>query len=299
MNRRRTIARSRGLLRRLRGPANRRLAPARRSSGPKEPAPPRDWRGLGRRLGRFALGAAKLAGLLAVLGGVGLGGYHGYRRAMAGTTFRVKQIDIEGARRAPRQELERLIQTALGRNILSVDLGALSRALLAHPWVKRARVSRQLPSRIVVQVEEHRPEALLHLGYLYLLDGEGKVFKRAAIDETEGLPVITGVDRAEYLAIPEACQQRVRRALEVLARYHAEPRPVLSEINLGSRDEITLHLRQDGLAVHLGPEPSAERLGRFDAVWASLGPEVRRVRAVFLDNEVRTDRVIVRMSSNE
>ena len=299
MNRRKTIARPGGLLRRLRGPGNRRLAAARKPRGPKEPAPPRDWRALGGRVGRLALGAAKLVGLLGVLFGVGLGGYHGYRRAMASTTFRVKQIDIEGARRAPRQELARLIQTTLGRNIFSVDLGAVNRALLGHPWIKRARVSRQLPSRLVVEVEEHRPEALLHLGYLYLLDAEGHVFKRAGLDETEGLPVITGVDRAEYLGNPEACQRRVQRALEVLARYHADPRPVLSEINLGPRDEITLHLRQDGLAVRLGPEPSTERLRRFDAVWASLGPEVRRVRAMFLDHEVRTDRVIVRMSSNE
>ncbi len=70
-------------------------------------------------------------------------------------------------------------------------------------------------------------------------------------------------------------------------------------MNLGPRDEITLYLRRGGQAVRLGGDVSAERLRRFDAVWTALGPEVRRARAIFLDHEIRTDRVIVRMGTSE
>jgi cell division protein FtsQ len=310
MNRRRTIERPRGLLNRLRGKrGNRRLkglrlqasgfgreAPEARSPKPEAR---RDWGGALRYAGHLALSVVKVAFLIAVLGAVGLGGFYGYRRAMASTAFKVKQVEVVGARRAPRHDLQTLVQGAHGRSIFSVDLGALGRAVEGHPWVKKARASRQLPSRIVVEVDEHRPDALLQLGYLYLVDEDGHVFKRAATDETEGLAVITGVDRADYLGNQEVCRARVRRALAVLARYHDSPRPALSEVNLGARDEVTLYLRQAGIAVRLGTDPSDDRLRRFDAVWAALGPEVRRARAIFLDQEVRTDRVVVRMGSNE
>ena len=50
--------------------------------------------------------------------------------------------------------------------------------------------------------------------------------------------------------------------------------------------------------MRLGNDPSDKRLGRFDVVWAALGPETARTRVVFLDNEIRADRVTVRMGSN-
>lgn len=296
MNRRRTMTRRGGLLRRLGRPRNRRLRP-RPAAGAA--AAPRDWRSLLHRIGRLGLSTLKLCGLLLVLGAVGLGSYHGYRRAMASTTFKVKQIAVEGTRRAPRQEIVHLVHSLLGRSIFGVDLSSVSRAVEGHPWVKRARARRELPDRILIEVDEHRPEALLHLGYLYLVNADGEVFKRASLEESDGLPVITGIERGEHLASPEACRLRVKRALEALQRYQAQPRPALSEVNLGPRDEITLYLRQGGLAVRLGNQASPERLSRFDAVWTALGPEVRRARAIFLDHEIRTDRVVVRMGSSE
>jgi cell division protein FtsQ len=302
MNRRRTIERRFSLARLFGRPGhNRRLRkPARPAEAGAAPVSPREWGALGRRLGRAALTTLKCAVLAALLLGVGVGGYYGYRRVAASTYFTVKAIEVRGSRRAPREEIARSVESVRGRSIFTADLEAVARAARAHPWVREARVRRELPSRIVIEVSEHRAQALLLLGHLYLVADDGEVFKRAALDEVEGLPVITGVDRLAYLSDEAPARARILRALEVLRRYYdGAPRPALSEVQVGARDEVTLYLRNGGAAIRLGADPSAARLVQFDRVWAALGPDARRARVMFLDNEVRADRVTVRLGASE
>ncbi len=92
----------------------------------------------------------------------------------------------------------------------------------------------------------------------------------------------------------------MKRALEALKRYYdGAPRPPLSEVAVGERDQLTLFLRQGGVALRLGASASDARLKRFDRVWAALGPDTQRVRVVYLDNEIRADRVTVRFGTSE
>jgi cell division septal protein FtsQ len=109
------------------------------------------------------------------------------------------------------------------------------------------------------------------------------------------MPVITGISRMGYLNHPRKAHARIARALEALDRYYDKVRPKLSEVHIGKRDEISLYLQRGGVALRMGDEVTDERLRKMDAVWAALGPEMRRARAVFLDNVARKDRVTVRM----
>jgi cell division septal protein FtsQ len=295
MNRRKTIEKPWSLARLLGQPRNRRL----RAKQPAAQRPPRDIRAALQATLRGALWTAKALAVLVALGGVGWGGFHGYRRATTSTTFSVKEIRVVGAQRAPKEEVTRLVESLRGRSILGVDLQAARRAVESHPWVKKARIHRELPGRVVIEITEHKAQALLLLGHLYLVDGDGRVFKRANLDEVEGMPVITGIERLEHLNDPVTSRRRIQWALQALLRYGAHARPALSEVRVGLRDQITFYLRSGGEAVRLGNDLSEERLARFDSVWTALGPETRRARVVFLDNEVRADRVTVRMGGSE
>jgi len=226
-NRRKKLERGWSPLAFLRSPRNRRVRPrppaatsttatataAAAAQAPRPPRSPVDVKALLRRVGRVSLRVARVALVVVALAGIGFGGLLAYRRVMNGNTFTVRSLQIEGARRAPRHELVRLVQSVVGRNIFAVDLAAASRAVKSHPWVRSARARRELPGRVVVEVTEHHAQALLLLGHLYLVDGEGRVFKRAAPDEVDGMAVITGLDRSDYLSNPEAARQRVLRAL--------------------------------------------------------------------------------------
>lgn len=293
-NRRKKVSRNLSLGRLFSRGRNRRV---RARADQDQPRQPTDWRSLGRAVGRAGVLAAQAVALAAVLLGTGAGGYLAYDRVMTSPTFLVQRVRVTGAKRAQPAQLRRMARRVLGQHIFSVDLPRARRAVLEHPWVKDARVYREYPNAVGVAVVEQRAKALLLLGHLYLVNVEGRVFKKAETHEADGLPVITGVTRLAYLNRPAAVHPRLRAALAALDRYRRQRRPPLSEINVDHRGEITLFLRRNGVALRFGGDVSDDRLKKLDAVWAALGPDTRRVRAVFLDNETRRDRVTVRLGS--
>lgn len=315
MNRRKTIKRPSRLLRAFsRRPRNRRIRAARSSradsakgrgvvENTSEVAPRRpdrkriEIKAVARGILSVVLVAVKVTAALGLLAGAGFGGYHAYQRVMASTYFDINRVDVQGTRQAAAQDLQRLVQTVRGENIFTVDLDSVSRSIQGHPWVKAVRVRRELPGTLRVTVTEHKARSLLLMGHLYLVSSDGVVFKQADPDEQEGLPVITGISRLTYLNEPARTQARVRKALHALDRYYGKVRPALSEVHVNKEGRITLYVRRGGVAVRMGDEVSPDRLSKLDAVWAALGPDARRARVLFLDNETRTDRVTVRMGS--
>jgi len=300
MNRRKTIKKSWSPLRLLSRQANRRLRSRTKQQEAQEaqeaqPAPAMDLRRMAASVLGLLLFAVKVVVLLVLLCGAVIGGYYTYQRVMHSTYFHVTQIDVRSTRRAPTDQIHRLVRSVLGQNILSLDLGALRRAVQGHPWVRDVRFERELPHTLRVQVTEHRARALLLMGHLYLVNREGQVFKRADADESVGMPVITGISRMTYLNHPATARQQITKALDTLDRYYARVRSPLSEVHVGEHGELTLHLKQGGGAVRVGDEMTNGQLKQMDAVWAALGPEIHRARVVFLDNVARPDRVTVRM----
>lgn len=250
-----------------------------------------------RFVGVVLLATLKVVLVLCVLTGAGVGGYLGYRKVVSSDHFRVKTITVEGTRRSRPDEVKRLVQSLIGQQIITLDLDEVRLAVESHPWVQRAVVHRELPATVVVTVEEHIPAALLLLGHLYLVDTQGQVFKRARTDEQGGLPVITGLSRIAYLNDPQASAPGLKRAIAALARYADPGRPPVSEINLGPRGELTLFLRNGGAALRFGSDLHDEQLEKLDAVLAALGPDLARLRVMFLGSKVRKDRVTVRLGS--
>ena len=74
-----------------------------------------------------------------------------------------------------------------------VDVAGIRRRLLGYGWVKDARVSRRLPDTLVIDIVERTPAALWQSqGQLALIDSEGVVLDRVAIDKMPDLPLLIG-----------------------------------------------------------------------------------------------------------
>ncbi len=74
-----------------------------------------------------------------------------------------------------------------------VDVAAIRARLLRFGWVKDARVSRRLPDTLVIDVVERTPAALWqNKGQLALIDAEGVVLDRVAVDKMPDLPLLIG-----------------------------------------------------------------------------------------------------------
>jgi cell division protein FtsQ len=118
--------------------------------------------------------AALLAWYVASLAGVPQMAEYRLAQAAGDAGFEVKRVEVRGVARL--NELK-VYDRALGerdRAMPLVDIHALREELLELSWVKDARVSRQLPDTLVIDIVERQPHAVLRKpGKLVLIDATG------------------------------------------------------------------------------------------------------------------------------
>jgi len=202
--------------------------------------------------------------------------------------FALGEIQIGPTIHVRRDEILALAGVGKGARLLAVDTDAVAARIASHPWVAGVYVSRQLPSALRIEVTERRAAAAVSLGALYLIDGSGRPFKRATMDEADGLAVLTGIERAQYVGHGAASEAAFREALAVLTQYGSHPgRPPVSEINIDPRAGFTVYLLEGGAEIRLGRAEIGKKLARldqiFEAVRARDAPGVGAVRIVHLD----------------
>lgn len=249
--------------------------------------------------GRAVRRAAPVALVLLVVGAVGGGAWGVHHWLTTSPRFAVATIDVRGSHVLSADEVRALLPFSPGDNVFSVDTGAAERALTAEPWVARARVRRHLPRRVTVELVERTPAAVVAADGLYLVDADGRPFKRADVahGEGEGLPVLSGVPRPLFTTEPTEAAARVKRGLALLGAWaEGGARPAIGEVHVEARG-ATLYTFDDAVAVRVGDAAGPElttRLRRFDAAWAALSPDERkRARAIHVDNDTRGDLVTV------
>lgn len=279
----------------LRRPRNRRRAG---SVWSRLPRPSAIADACGRML-RRALPAAAALAALAVLGGALWAGYRWLTRS---PRFAITEIAVHGAHHVDPDALRARLPIRPGDNAFA-DLTAAARAAGEDPWIAAVDVRRMLPHTIVVELREHTAAAVAVLGEgeLYLIDADGRPFKRAAIDagETDGLPLVTGLDRAAFAADPAAAESTLHAAIAALAAWSAAARPAIGEVHLDPHGAMTLHTYEPAIAIQLGAlgDDAAARLHAFDAAWAGLSDAERaRTRAIHLG--ARPDHVTVAFATD-
>lgn len=257
-------------------------------------------RGTGRQLYR----RRRIFAALALAGALGTGAHFGLRWAASSPRFSIDDVEVSGGAHLSSAELERVVDPVRGLNLFRVDTAAVRRAAEELGWVASAEVRRRLPDRLEIDVTEREAAAVVSLGGLYLVEADGVPFKRASVirGEAEGLPVVTGLERADYHNEPDSAAAAIRGALELHALYAAgDRRPALSEIHLDKKRGFSLVLADSGARVELGTGDIhliSERLARFDTSWAALSATERgAARTFFLDNDTRVDNVTIAFAS--
>ncbi len=239
----------------------------------------------------------KVFAAVALLAGLGFGGFYGWQWALTAPQFAITAIHLTGNERATGAELLKLSGLATGQNILSLDVAAAERALSGHPWVKSATVRRHLPGTLELRITEHQPTALAMLGDLYLVDSDGVPFKKVQVADAQktpvDLPLLSGIDRDEYLKSPAGANARLASALELERAFRGAmgDRAKVSEVRLEG-DAATV-VTQDGLTVLLGEAPWDEKLARFQTVRGELAKKNLAAEVVHLDNRAHPGWVAV------
>lgn len=230
---------------------------------------------------------------------LGAGLVFGHRWIRQAPHFALKRIRLSPTRRLSEGELLARIGIEPGTNVFAIDLPRLIRDVSREPWVASVAAHLELPSTLVVDVVEREASLLVSLGSLYLVDGQGVVFKRATPDETEGLAVVTGLPRELYVAVPEHAHAQLKEAVAISRAWHENPkRPRLGELHLAANAGVTAFTSEGAVGVRIGrfDEGLEQCLERFDLVWRELSASGERPRFIYLDNRARPDRVTVKLA---
>ncbi len=225
------------------------------------------WPGWLKLVGQRLLNLATIASLVFL-------GTNVYRYLLLTTQWQVNEIKIIGCVHAKEAELLNLAQLDLGMEFWKLNLAELTKSLIKHPWIERVQVRRDWSRQaLIIEVQERTPRAMALLDDLYLVDSQGKIFKKVGPKEKIDLPLLTGLDAKEIKEQGKDTERLLRQALELLD--HLAYRPIInqhniSEINLHKQRGLTLYTLENALPIHLGWGDFKDKLNRLEKVLADI-----------------------------
>ena len=177
--------------------------------------------------------------------------------------FAVRQIEVHGGEKVGGSEIVAVAGLRQGMNIWNVDAIAIENRIAKLPWVRRVVVRRDFPRRVVIDVEERTPKAIVGVGKLYYIDADGVVFKEVDSGENIKYPMLTGVSAEALLHGDPAARKRIRDAVRLtdLMAQHAH---TLSEIHFEAADRLVVYPTKFPVAWRLGWGDWEEKIARLD-----------------------------------
>ena len=225
---------------------------------PPEQLPPQPCQG--RVPKNLAPGRAWLFGLL-TLAGLCLGLVVVYHQLLTCNLFCIKDInniEIEGAKRLSRSLLLQQSKLVPGASLLAIRPGQVERALMTHPWIAKAEVSRKWPNSLHLTIQERDPVALVQFGEeLLYMDRQGMIFKPLSPGDPHNFPVITGLTPDQFKHPAGDLPEVVAQAFQLMDVLKTTPPPLnlenISEIHVDLERGFTLYA--NGVGVASGPRP--------------------------------------------
>lgn len=235
----------------------------------------------------------KILGATLAFAGLWAGGSRVPEAMASMETFKVTEVQVRGLRHLQRDEVMAILGVHAGTSVW-VDTAPLEESLREHTLVKDARIERQLPGTLVVDVVERRPVALVPTPTLEAVDDEGV---RLPVDPSQvrlDLPVLLVDERPAQGArfLPD----HTRQLLAVVGRLQAADTAFLQRVSeVGWNDDGSVIARWSEPRVDflLRTDTSARRLREGFAVLADAVARQPDSAPTFVDLRY-ADQVVVR-----
>ncbi|GGB91173.1 hypothetical protein GCM10011494_06920 [Novosphingobium endophyticum] len=165
-------------------------------------------------------GAAALAWVVASAAGVPSMASQRLAQVASDAGFEVKTVVVRGAENINKLKVYEKALVERDRAMPQVDLEGLRADLLELSWVKDARVSRQLPDTLVIDIVERQPHAVLRKADRFvLIDETGHELETISRKDAQGRLIVSGpgagqqvMTLAHLLEAAPALKPRVREA---------------------------------------------------------------------------------------
>jgi cell division protein FtsQ len=148
------------------------------------------------------LAAAVLAWLVASMAGLTLLVSEKIAQVSANSGFSVHNVEVRGNKRLNGAKVYDQVIKARNEAMTQVDLQALRASVMKLSWVEDARVSRQLPDTLVVDIVERTPHAVLRKAdKLVLIDAAGHELEAVSPQRARGKLIVSGPGAGQQVAL--------------------------------------------------------------------------------------------------
>lgn len=229
---------------------------------------------------------AAIGGVMAVVYNYGTGSWR----------FRLEssdQIEIQGLENVSRRQVMEVVGSDIGRNVFFIPLDERKHQLEQIPWVESANVSRLLPNRLQIAVQERTPVAFVQVGAkIALIDAHGVVMEMPAKGaKGYSFPVLVGMSDSEPLSTRAARMKIYSQLVRELDADGSHNSQDLSEVDLSDPEDVkvTVSDPQGEVLVHLGSSGFAERFKIYKGHVQEWRQQFQRLDSV----DLRYDRQVI------
>jgi cell division protein FtsQ len=203
------------------------------------------------------------------------------------------QIAIQGLENVSRRQVMEVVGSDIGRNVFFIPLEERKHQLEQIPWVESANVSRLLPNRLQISIQERTPVAFVQVGAkIALIDAHGVVMEMPAKgSKGYSFPVLVGMGESEPLSTRSARMKIYSQLVRELDADGAHNSKDLSEVDLSDPEDVkvTVSDPQGEVLVHLGSNSFAERFKIYKGHVQEWRQQFQRLDSV----DLRYDRQVI------
>lgn len=192
--------------------------------------------------------------------------------------FLLQTIDVHGNRRLPKEAILEFASISVGQSVWDFSARSLRMRLDAHPWIQRVTVRRELPGRLVIDVTERKPIAIVRFDELHFVDRRGHLLGPLGPEDNRNLPIITGLEEGADRAFAPVALPRVAQLLRWCERRGCIDD--MSEVHIDREDGVTMFPMTARVAVQLGWGHWSEKLRRSARVLAAWEGQLDRLASI-------------------
>jgi len=180
----------------------------------------------------------------------------------------IREVRLSGTHRYTAQDMIRLGQVPIGRNLFRVNLARVAERLQAEPALKRVMVTREFPGALRIDVEERLPAFQVASGdSVFNADVEGVLFEPAP--PASALPSLQ-VEPGDLPALGQAVDPELASAVAQCGRLAKKERLAIGKMRVDASRELWLNVATppdagSDAGSDAGPEPAGldVRVGRM------------------------------------
>lgn len=199
---------------------------------------------------------------------------HGYHALLEAPFLRIEKVDIVGLTRLARKDVLNTMMVPRGTSVLALRLPQLAARIEALPWVRSAVVRFDSPDRLVVEVKEREPLAVVVAEKAYLIDAEGLLFDQTIREVNPELVAVSGyatLGLVQGQPMPPELFDELKDLMDAIGKWRGKfPPGAFRECVRLADGSFSVYMSEPKVAVMVGSEQLDDRFNRLQKLFSAL-----------------------------